>query len=130
MKFLIIEDNYVNSRLLQKILDAYGTYDVSFNGQEGLDMYEKSLKNQDYYDIIFLDIMMPEIDGFKVLTSIREKEEKYELENIKIVMTTALDDFQSIKTAFNNQCEAYLIKPITKDKIKEIFIKFNILMPT
>lgn len=130
MKFLIIEDNYVNSRLLQKILDAYGTSDVSFNGQEGLDMYEKSLKNQDYYDIIFLDIMMPEIDGFKVLTSIREKEEKYELENIKIVMTTALDDFQSIKTAFNNQCEAYLIKPITKDKIKEIFIKFNILLPT
>ncbi|NLK63045.1 MAG: hypothetical protein GX287_06265 [Fusobacteria bacterium] len=51
------------------------------------------------------------------------------LKNTKVVMTTALDDFQNVKKAFDYQCEAYLVKPITKDKIRDIFIKFNIPIP-
>ena len=129
IKFLLIEDNYVNAKLMQKMLAPYGEVDTATNGLEGITMYNESINKLSLYEIIFLDIMMPNINGFQVLKEIRELEERYELENTKVVMTTALDDFQNVKKAFDYQCEAYLVKPITKDKIRDIFIKFNIPIP-
>ncbi len=127
MKFLVIDDNFINAKLMEKILKRYGETDIALNGEKGIEMFENSITSDDRYSIIFLDIMMPEIDGFHVLKTIRNIENANEIDDsVKIVMTTALDDFQSIKTAFDAQCEAYLIKPISKEKIESIFLKFDI----
>ncbi|NLK63046.1 MAG: response regulator [Fusobacteria bacterium] len=80
IKFLLIEDNYVNAKLMQKMLAPYGEVDTATNGLEGITMYNESINKLSLYEIIFLDIMMPNINGFQVLKEIRELEERYELE--------------------------------------------------
>ncbi len=127
MKFLVIEDNYVNAKLMEKLLKKYGEVDIALDGTKGIELFEQSIMSKEKYEIIFLDIMMPNIDGYKVLKSIKNIEYSNDIdEPSKVVMTTALDDFKSVKTAFDEQCEAYLIKPISKEKIKDIFLKFDI----
>jgi two-component system chemotaxis response regulator CheY len=74
--------------------------------------------------------MMPEMDGQEVLDKIREMEKSHGimgLDCVKIVMSTALDDFGNIKTSFRHQCDAYIVKPIDKDKIVQALINLQIL---
>ena len=65
--------------------------------------------------------MLEEIDGHEALKRIRDTESDFKiggLDGAKIIMTTVLDDFASIKTAFAGQCEGYIVKPVTKDKVE------------
>jgi two-component system chemotaxis response regulator CheY len=120
MKMLVMEDEYVSRNVLMEILAPYGDVDAAENGIEALEKFQKALHNSERYDIVFLDIMVPEMSGQDVLKNIRELEQQhdeYALVGTKIVMTTALGDFNNVKTAFKQQCEAYLIKPLDRDKV-------------
>lgn len=120
MKSLIVEDDYITSQVMQEILLAFGEADLAEDGFKGLELFTTALVENKKYDVIFLDIMMPELDGQEVLAQVRRIEEDYDiygLDGVKIIMTAALDDFENIKTAFKNQCEGYIVKPIEKDKI-------------
>ncbi|THB75566.1 MAG: response regulator [Desulfobulbaceae bacterium] len=121
MKILIVEDEFISRTLLSEMLSVYGTCHITTNGQEAVEVLERSYQNNDRYDLVCLDIMMPEIDGQEVLTKLRQMEEDHgilEIEATKVIMTTALDDSKSIMRAFTEgHCEAYLTKPIDKDKL-------------
>ncbi len=130
MKILVVEDDYITSRVLQEILLSFGDCDVAEDGKEALELFEEAHERGVPYDVIFLDIMMPELDGQETLNHIRDYETQENikgLEGVKIVMTTALDDFENIKTAFKNQCEDYIVKPFDKDKITNSLIKLGFL---
>jgi len=127
MRILIVDDDFTSRRLLQTFLSEYGQCDVAVNGKEAVEAYRNSMNEWDAYDLICLDIMMPEMDGQQVLKEIRQIEKgsgKDGLDGVKIIMTTALDDSDNIKQAFREQCEVYLVKPIEKqkllDKLKEL----------
>jgi two-component system, chemotaxis family, chemotaxis protein CheY len=120
MRILIVEDEFISRHLLQELLTSYGTCDTAINGKEALETFVNALDSGNPYDLICLDIMMPEMDGQEVLKNIRDIERGREilgLDGVKIIMTTALEDFGNIKNAFAEQCEGYLVKPITKHKI-------------
>jgi len=130
MKSLVVDDDFFSRRILQTILSGYGEAHVAVDGKEALFAFEQSLAEEAPYDVICLDIMMPEIDGLGVLKKIREIEEKKGIfgnDGAKIIMTTALDDSDSIKMAFREQCESYLIKPISKTKLAKILTEFNLI---
>lgn len=130
MKSLIVDDDFVSRRILQTILSGYGESHVAVDGKEALAAFEQSLAEKSPYDVICLDIMMPEMDGQEVLKRIRELEEEngiFGSDSSKIVMTTALDDSENIKKAFREQCESYLIKPINKAKLIKILISFGLI---
>ena len=127
MKILIAEDDFTARSLLQRMLAPYGTCDVAVDGSEAVDAFRESLDSDSPYDLICLDIMMPNMDGRDALRNIRNIEVQKGLvgdEVVKIIMTTALDDPKQIIGSFKDQCEGYLVKPINKekliDKIKEL----------
>lgn len=120
MKTLIVEDDFVSRRILQSILSPYGTCDIAVNGREALMAFLMAWDEGEPYDLICLDIMMPGMDGHETLRRIREIEQKRVIkpfEGVKIIITTALSEFNEIKRAFENQCDSYLIKPITKENL-------------
>jgi two-component system chemotaxis response regulator CheY len=120
MNILIIEDDVTSGKVLSRILQRYGTVTITTDGRQGLESFKDAFNNKTPYDLIFLDIMMPEIDGQEVLKEIRKTEEMhgiYGFDSVKIIMTTALDDNKNIMQAFRSQCEGYLVKPILKDKV-------------
>lgn len=130
MKTLIVDDDFTNRKILTKYLSQYGQCDIAVNGLEAIDAVIAALDDGDGYDLICLDIMMPEMDGQECLEKIRsiEKEKgKYDLDGTKIIMTTCLYDTDNIKKAFSEQCEAYLVKPIIKEKLVEKLKELNLI---
>jgi len=122
MKSLIVEDDFTARKLLQIHLSDFGPCFVAINGQEAVDAVKESLKNKDPYDLICLDIMMPQMDGLEALKIIRELENKHGikgLQGVKVIMTTAKGQSEDIFTAFNTGCEAYIIKPVRKNQLIE-----------
>jgi len=76
MKILIVEDNFINRFVMQKMLLKYGECDSVVNGKEAVDAYTIAFEESKPYDYIFLDIMMPEMDGREALKIIRAKEKE------------------------------------------------------
>ncbi len=75
MKTLIVEDDFICRKLLQTFLSGYGATDVAANGVEALLAVSQAINEDEPYDLICLDILMPELDGHKVLKQIRADEE-------------------------------------------------------
>lgn len=130
MKALIVEDNFTCRLLMQRILAAYGENHIATDGNEALQAFCESVDSSEPYQVIFLDIMMPEMDGQAVLKKIRaiENEKNIALnQRVKIIMTTSLDDSENLFTAFREQCDAYLTKPISKDEIIKQLKKLGLI---
>jgi two-component system chemotaxis response regulator CheY len=130
MKILIVDDDFTSRKLLLKILSDYGACDVAANGKEAIDAFNAALNEWEAYDLVCLDIMMPEMDGHEVLKEIRSIEKSkniHGLDGAKVIMTTALDDSDNVKSAFREQCEAYLVKPIEKDKLVATLNEFKFI---
>ncbi len=130
MKCLIAEDDKVARKLLESHLSGYGDCSFAINGNEALDAFQEALENDQPYDLICLDIMMPKMDGREALSAIRRIEENKnipESECVKVIMTTALNDFNHIANAFRIGCEAYLVKPIRKEELIEEMASLGIL---
>ncbi len=130
MKILIVEDDLVSRRFLSKFLSSYGAVDVVVDGIEALDAYLLSVKDNQPYDLICLDIMMPKVDGVKVLKAIRDYEKSKGVlpeKRVKVIMTTALQETQLVQQSFEIGCEAYAAKPIDIDKFVEVMHKLDLI---
>lgn len=71
MRILIAEDDRLSRTFLEEFMKGYGTCDSAEDGMTTLDYFLDSLKNNEPYDLLCLDIMMPKVDGLKVLNVIR-----------------------------------------------------------
>lgn len=130
MKILIAEDDLVSRKFLFKFLSQYGECDMTVDGIETLDAYLLALKENSPYDLICLDIMMPKVDGVKVLKAIRDLEKQKGIpseKRVKVIMTTALAETQYVYNAFEIGCEAYAAKPIDTQKFLEVLKKLSLI---
>jgi len=123
MKMLIAEDDFTSRLLLQKLLKSYGPCHIAANGKEAVEAVRMAYESGEPYDLICLDIMMPEMDGQEALRQIRTQEETMGImpsKGAKVVMTTALGDPKNVMTAFHGLCDAYLTKPIQKAELLKV----------
>lgn len=115
---LIAEDGSINFLLLQKLLAKNSKYRFNIkraeNGQETIDLYKKNS-----FDLIFMDIKMPIIDGYEATRTIK----KLNAESI-IIAQTAFSRDEDIENAYNSGCDDFLAKPIDSSKLNEILEKY------
>jgi two-component system chemotaxis response regulator CheY len=119
VKILIVEDELTSRELLKVILEPYGTIHTAADGIEAMKAFNLALANQPY-DLICLDIMLPKMDGQQVLKGIRKIEGDKGIlgpDAVKILMISALGDFENVSEAFSAQCTSYITKPIDAEKI-------------
>lgn len=130
MRILIVEDDAVSRKFLYKFLSQYGECDITIDGLEALDAYLLAIKEKNPYDLICLDIMMPKVDGVKVLKTIRELEKQNSIDTknrVKVIMTTALAETSYVQQSFEIGCEAYAAKPINTEKLVEVLKKLELI---
>jgi two-component system chemotaxis response regulator CheY len=133
MKILIVEDDFVSSTLLKAILVQYGECVMAVNGTEAVTFFTDAVMSGTPFDLVCLDIMLPELDGQNVLKSMRRIEQRKGIEGLdaaKVVMITALGDHRSIMDAFRSQCEGYIVKPIRKDKVIRQLCDLGLMRPS
>ncbi|HMK42658.1 MAG TPA: response regulator [Dissulfurispiraceae bacterium] len=121
MRILIAEDDFISQRIMREILGEFGSCDIAVSGTEVIREFRSSLDNCRPYQAIFLDIMMPHINGIEALRQIRAVEETMNgsLQSaVKVIMTTALDDPKTAAGAcYEGGADAYLVKPVTRHKL-------------
>jgi len=110
---LIIDDTIENLDILGSLLEKYDIIDA-ISGKDALEILE-----EEKIDLILLDIMMPEMDGYEVCTKIRENTHT---KNIPIIFITAKTDEDSIEKAYDIGGIDYVSKPF---KPKELLAKVN-----
>lgn len=122
LRVLIAEDDSNSLLILKRFIDPLAECDTAVDGKEAMDKYLTSLDEERPYDIIFLDIMMPRMNGIEVMEQIRDRELESGVlgaDAVNIVMTTAVDDEQKIFDAHVTGCFNYLIKPLSKKSVIE-----------
>lgn len=130
MRILIAEDDYVSRKFLYKFMSQFGEVDITVDGMEAIEVFLMALEDKHYYNLVCLDIMMPEVDGIKALKTIRKLEEERDVPEemrCKIVMTTALNDPKGIFETFDLGSEAYAVKPIDTDKLIDVLKRLKLL---
>ena len=138
---LVVEDDFLSRKTLLSMLAPYGTCDVAVNGKEAIEAFAAALDDRPY-DLVCMDIMMPQVDGFEAVRQIRsaemlaairklkasgEKKEYHERKDAVVLMTSALDDPENyINACYRCGANAYLVKPILKDTLDSAMARFGL----
>ena len=130
MKVLLVEDDFICRKILLTYFykQSECECDVASNGSEAIEAFMLAKEANKPYDLILLDIMMPEMNGLEALKRIRIIEEEQGLAATRIVMTTALKDSDNIMGAFRHQCDGYLVKPIDFNKLRELLSELKLVV--
>ncbi len=122
MKCLIVEDDFASRSILHRFLEDHFDCDTAVNGEEGLQAFKKALESNQPYDLICMDIMMPNMDGQEALRHIREFEQLTGVapgDEVKTIMTSSLNDPRTIMNSlYEGGAAAYLVKPVTKQRLE------------
>ena len=115
-KILVVEDDIDLNNLIQTVLEGKG-HDVfaAQNGTEALDILDVT-----HIDLIISDIMMPRMDGIRLLTDIREANMK-----MPVLLITAKGSYDDKNKGFSSGADDYMVKPID---IKELVLRVNALL--
>ena len=128
MKVLIAEDDMASGKFLSKLVAKYGEVTLAGDGIEAVEKFVEGVQSGEKYDLVCLDIMMPKIDGYKALASIRDAERKLGIPRIsrcKVMMVSALDeDFDA--TYASEDYDAYMCKPIDIIKFDSMVKKLGL----
>ncbi|WP_299008726.1 ATP-binding protein [uncultured Shewanella sp.] len=117
---LIVEDNLVNQKVVSLFLSKENyRYEIANNGLEALEKIKQGLP----FDLILMDCMMPEMDGFTATKAIRQYEQESHLPPLPIVALTASILDQDIKMCTDVGMDDYLSKPIQKAKLFDMINK-------
>lgn len=126
MEILVVDDNQSNQNLLKLLIDEWfedynedTNYQIDFadNGQIAIDMMENKV-----YNLVFLDIMMPVLDGFGVLEKLDRK--SFNDETKIIVCSAIINDSKNKEKSKKLKVNGFLVKPVSFESLNEIFKRY------
>ncbi|MEF1244715.1 response regulator, partial [Vibrio campbellii] len=113
-RILLVEDNTVNQKVASLLLSKAGyQFEIAENGQIALDMFQQD----NSFDIILMDCMMPVMDGFEATKEIRAYEKASGLPKTPIIALTASVVDDDIQRCYDSGMDAYVPKPVRKEKL-------------
>lgn len=129
MRFLVVEDDFGSRRMMQKLLAPYGDVDVVVDGEEAYQAFRLAWEETKPYDLVFMDIMMPKMDGHEAVKRIRELEADLGVkpaDEARIIMTSVLEDPRNVIEAYySGGATSYLVKPIDREKLRAELVRLG-----
>ncbi|HEV2197890.1 MAG TPA: response regulator [Candidatus Acidoferrum sp.] len=129
LRILVAEDNLVNQRLIARLLEKRGhRVVVAANGREALAALEKAALEKETFDILFMDVQMPEMDGFEATAAVRKKEKSSGLHQMIVALTAHAmkGDHEKCLAA---GMDGYLSKPIRPQELDDVLARFGARHP-
>lgn len=122
LKILVAEDNLVNQEVVGRMLnlEGFGSIRMACNGAEAVDFVKESMEESQPYDLIFMDIQMPKVDGLLASKMIRND---LHFTN-PIIALTAFADESNFKECLNAGMSGFLAKPIRRTNLRKIITEF------
>jgi two-component system chemotaxis response regulator CheY len=129
MRSLVVEDEFTSRMQIKHFLEEHGNCDTAANGAEGVEAYKLASFARRPYDLVCIDINLPDKSGLDVLLEIR-RFELYQGASLgapaRIFMTTAQSTPDCVSASLG-LCNEYLLKPIEKRKLTDRLIKHGLI---
>jgi osomolarity two-component system sensor histidine kinase SLN1 len=121
LRVLVADDNSTNIEVVSKMLKLEDVYDVTIakDGQEAYDLVKANMERNQHFDVIFMDIQMPNLDGLQSTRLIRKM--GY---SAPIVALTAFSEESNVKECMESGMNEFLSKPIRRPALKQVLRKF------
>ena len=122
-RILLVEDNTLNAEIAQTLLTDYGLHvDVASDGNEALEFFRADTNK---YDIIFMDVQMPVMDGYHATAAIRDLESKNFKHSHTVIIGMSANAFkENVDKALACGMDDYITKPIDIKKLQNLLRKF------
>ena len=122
-RILLVEDNTLNAEIVQTLLTDYGVHvDVASDGNEALEFFRADTNK---YDIIFMDVQMPVMDGYHATAAIRDLESKNSKHSHTVIIGMSANAFkEDVDKALACGMDDYITKPIDIKKLQNLLRKF------
>jgi len=121
MRALIVDDDFFSRIVLHDMLRAVADCHIAVNGEEAVGAFKKALEDGCAYDLVCLDLVMPEMDGQQALREMRalEAEKGIESTNRSIVFVVSMveDNRETNEAFFLGGADSFLVKPIEEDRL-------------
>jgi two-component system chemotaxis response regulator CheY len=130
MRILVVEDDYISRNAMSRLLSPLGQVAAAADGRRGFEQFRQALDAGEPFDLVTLDVTLPEMDGQTTLVAIRNLEQERGIrDKVRVLITTSLDDVRNITAAFRSLCDDYLVKPIRKPLLLEKIGAFGLSRP-
>jgi two-component system, chemotaxis family, chemotaxis protein CheY len=133
MRVLIVDDDFYSRSFLEYILHPYARCDAAVNGEDAIMAFKKALEEENPYTLVFMDLLMPVIDGPKALNEIREIEKDYGLTEdarSKVIITSVLEDGEETHNAmYLGGATSFLQKPVDEKSILTELTRLGCIAP-
>jgi osomolarity two-component system sensor histidine kinase SLN1 len=120
-RVLVADDNSTNIEVVSRMLKLEDIYDVTIakDGQEAYDVVKASMEKNEAFDVIFMDVQMPNVDGLQSTRLIRSM--GY---TSPIVALTAFSEESNVKECMDSGMNEFLSKPIRRPALKQVLQRF------
>ncbi len=109
-KILVVDDEYLNLRIVEEHLSEDYTLTTALSGHEALELLEK-----DKPDVIIMDLMMPVMTGFELCQHVRKR---YRLDELPVIILTAKNRVEDLVRGLSVGANDYITKPFSKEELK------------
>jgi len=129
MRFLIVDDDESIILFLRTFLSAYAECLTACNGLEAMAAFKASLDENRPFTAVFMDILMPGMDGNEVVLALRQIESTYALpDRFKLIMISVLTDTKNVSESFfHGRADAYLPKPLRREILLAELAKLGLI---
>lgn len=120
MRILVVDDDITTRLILQNHLEQFGPCDTCADGVQALEQFKDSLESGRPYNIVFMDVLLPSMNGIEALLEMRrvEVQEKKPVGEFKAVVLSTVDGIETIRNAFFQAgVYDYLTKPLDRDRV-------------
>ena len=129
MRFLVIDDEFVALNRVVALLTPHGECEAATHASQALEMFRAALKEGAPYNLVTVDIDIPGQDGVELLREMRSLERVAHMVPTKIIMVTADNSETNVRRARGAHCDAYLVKPVTKQALTTKLIELKLISP-
>jgi len=129
IKVLIVDDSISVQDMMQEMLRGIGFDDlaVAGNGQQALSLFREALLEGAPYGLVFLDIVMPKLDGQQALKRMRAMEKEAGRSKALIIMVTSLSStYDMMEAIIEGDCTDYLVKPFEPEHLQYMLAKYGL----
>jgi DNA-binding response OmpR family regulator len=124
MRTLVIDDDYSCSTMFSMFFKRYGDCDITSIGQDGITAYKNAVRSGNMYDLVVIDLILPDTNGIEILKLIRAEEDMCNVSDdfrTKVLLTTSLDDEENriIEKILTKGIEAYYVKTFANGGLRE-----------
>ena len=126
IRVLVAEDNKVNQEVVLRMLRLEDVYDVTVakDGQEAYDMVKQSMEQKNFFNLIFMDVQMPNLDGLQSTRLIRGMGF-----SAPIVALTAFAEESNVQECMDSGMDFFLPKPIRRPALKQVLKRYCATIP-